>query len=274
MSDSGWLRDEEDFDFLHSLPSEDSLLPLVGQYVEIALDPRSVMRVENQGRQGACAGHSLSSVVEWCGAIATGSRFAELSRAMAYYESQRIAGISGDRGTTISSTIRLSRDVGICEESLWAYPASYNPRRPANWQSIVDSSAKHKLASFTQLRTYEGIRTFLGSGQGGIQCGIGWSSSMSGAIVETYRPGGGGHAIALLCLSERKDRSGQPYVWMKNSWGQAWGSREFPGWQEWSPTAIRQMLSSSWSEFVGCSDMPEAKPRKFSLEEWQRGLRV
>jgi hypothetical protein len=199
MSESGWLVEEEDVEFLRSLPNEEALLSLVGSYEEIALDPRKIMQVENQGQQGACAGHSLSSVVEWCGAIATGVRFTELSRAMAYYESQRLAGIRGDRGTTISSTIRLARDTGICEETLWRYPSSYNPARPSNWQAIVDSSAKHKLASFTQLKTYEGIRTFLGSGQGGVQCGIGWSSSMNGPIVETYRPGGGGRDAARRC---------------------------------------------------------------------------
>lgn len=79
--------------------------------------------------------------------------------------------------------------------------------------------------------------------------------------------------MAALCLSERKDSDGLPYTWIANSWGLSFGSREYPGWQEWSPTAVRQMLKHRFTSFVGLSDMLNVKPRKFTLDDWKKELR-
>lgn len=271
---SGWMREQEDRGYLSSLPMAADNVPLFGTYEENRLDPRELIAVENQRNQGACAGHALSTNLEWCGTIATGGKFVQLSRAMAYYETQRIDGIRGDRGSTISGGVKLAREVGVCEESLWKYPASYNPARPQNWNAVLENAAKYKIARAVQVKTYEDVRAFVGSGQGGLHIGIAWGNSMNRAVVETFSPGGGGHAIAGLCLSTRVDSQGRPYLFVMNSWGESWGSREHPGWTEWSPTAISQMLRHQWTDMVGISDMPEAKPRKFTLEEWQKGLRV
>jgi hypothetical protein len=271
---SGYPIEQEDRAFLDSLPSASDNVPVFGSYEEVTLDPRSIVKLENQGAQGSCAGHSLSSCMEWCYAIATGGTVKQLSRAMAYYETQRIDGIRGDSGSTISGGIRLATATGVCEEQLWPYPARYNPARPSDYQAVLTNAAKYKIGRAVKIRTYDDYRAFVGSGQGGVHNGIAWGNSMNRAVVETFSAGGGGHAIAGLCLSERKDSQGRPYVWILNSWGGQFGSREYPGWQEWSPTAISQMLSHRWTEMIGISDMPEAKPRKFSLEDWQKGLRV
>lgn len=271
---SGYPIEQEDRAFLDSLPDASTAVPMAGTYTETTLDPREVVKVENQASQGSCAGHSLSSCLEWCYAIATGGTVKQLSRAMAYYETQRIDGIRGDSGSTISGGIRLATATGVCEEPLWPYPARYNPARPANWQDVLTNAAKYKIARAVKIRTYEDYRAFVGSGQGGVHNGIAWGNSMNRAVVESFSAGDGGHAIAGLCLSERKDSQGRPYVWILNSWGGQFGSREYPGWQEWSPTAIQQMLSHRWTEMIGVSDMPEAQPREFTLEDWQSKLRL
>lgn len=267
----GWLEDEEDRDLLESLPGESEVLELVGTYQETTLDPRQVMKTESQGAQGSCQGHSISSVVEWCYYIASADLSKQLSRAMGYYESQRLSGISGDRGSTIASGCKLAMETGICSEPLWPYPARYNQSRPNNWQEVLADAATYRIGSSRRLTTYEGVRTFLGSGQGGINIGIGWGSGMSRAVVESYSSGGGGHAIALLSLSDRKDSSGQPFVWMLNSWGTQWGNR---GWAEWSSRAITQMLQSNRTACIGLSDMPHVKPREISLDDIKKKLRV
>ena len=41
-----WLHDEEDQEFLNSLPNESPVLAMRGTYDEIAFDPRKVMKVE------------------------------------------------------------------------------------------------------------------------------------------------------------------------------------------------------------------------------------
>jgi len=271
---SGYNPELEDRAYLASLPSGAPLLAMAGTYEEIKLDPRELIKVENQKSQGACLGHSLSSILEWCGTIATGGKFTELSRAMAYYETQRIDGINGDRGATVSGGVKLALLTGLCVEPLWKYPASYNPARPADYAKVLENAAEHKAGRAIKIRTYDEYRIFLGSGQGGISNGIAWGSDMSKAVIESFSPGGGGHAIAGLCLSERLDLQRRPYAWILNSWSESFGSRVHPGWMEWSPTAISQMLAHQWTEMVGISDMPAQKPRKFSLEDWKKGLRT
>nr|WP_240491192.1 hypothetical protein [Pirellula sp. SH-Sr6A] len=212
--------------------------------------------------------------MEWCYVIATNGQRQQLSRAMGYYETQRIDGINGDRGSTISGGVKLAKNVGLCEEPLWPYTGRYQPTRPGNWQAITENAAKYKIGRAVQIRTYDDFRAFSGSLQGGIHIGIAWGNSMSKAVVESFSPGMGGHAIAGLCLSDRVDSQGRPYAWIMNSWGQNVGSREHPGWHEWSPNAISQMLRHQWTEMIGISDMPAAKPRKFSIEDWKSKLRV
>lgn len=271
---TGYPIDKEDKDFLHSLPDASTAIPMAGTYEEVRLDPRKLVKLENQGQQGSCAGHSLSSIMEWLFTVATSGSVLQLSRAMAYYETQRIDGIRTDGGSTIGGGVKLATKTGVCEESLWPYPARYNPTRPSNWQAILTNAAKYKIARAVRIRTYDDYRGFLGSGQGGVHNGIAWGNSMNKAVIETFTPGGGGHAIAGLCLSKRVDSQGRPYVWILNSWGGQFGSREYPGWQEWSPTAINQMLRHQWTEMIGLSDMPAAIPRKFTLEEWKAKLKA
>jgi hypothetical protein len=267
-----WLHDEEDQQFLNSLPGEAAVLAMRGTYSEIAFDPRKVMKVENQGSVGSCQGHALSSCVEVCYYIATGDLTRQLSRAFGYYETQRIDRIQGDRGSTISGGIKLATTVGIPREELWKYSGRYDNRRPANWQEIEADAQQHKIGQSYRMTTYDGVRTFLGSGQGGISIGISWGGEMDRPVVNSFSgSGGGGHAIALLSLSERLDQSGRPFIWMMNSWSTNWGNG---GWSEWAPNAVEQMLRHRFTACFGLSDMPNLKPRELDLDAWQKGLRV
>ena len=264
-----WARDWEDNFFLRSLPRE-GFMP---RGDEVRLDPRPFLRVENQGSVGACQGHSLSSSLEWCYRIATGGESIQLSRAMAYYESQRIDKITGDRGSTIAGGIKLGMNTGICVEELWKYTGRYNPARPVHYDDVLMDASKYKLGRAVNLRSYTAVRSFLGSGQGAVHLGILWSNRLNTAVLESYsdRGASGGHAISLYALSEREDSDGNPYVWMMNSWSSNWGNK---GWAEWSPAAVGAMIESSYSHFVGVSDMPHVSPRKFTVEDWMKRLRV
>lgn len=268
----GWRVDVEDWDFLNSRQDESPVLAMRGSYKEVTLDPRVVMHIENQGSVGSCQGHSISSCCEWVYMIATGDTKIALSRAYGYYESQRIDNIRGDSGSTIQAGIKLATTVGIPREELWTYSGKYNQARPANWDEILKDAENYKIGSTYKMTTYDGMRTFLGSGQGAIHLGITWNGSVDKPVVSSYSgAGGGGHSIGLYALSDRKDNSGRPWLFMQNSWGSQWGQS---GWAEWSPDAITQMLQSRNSIFVGVSDMPNVKPRTYELEQMQRDLRV
>lgn len=187
MSESGYLINEEDRDFLDSLPllSQDVLFS-DGGYQEIRLDPRKLIRIENQGSQGSCAGHSLSSILEWCHTVATGGDVIQYSRAMAYYEAQRISGIRGDSGSTISAGVKLGMQTGLCIEELWKYPPRYDNTRPANYQAVLDNASKNKVGSATKITTYESYRVFLGAGLGGVHNGIAWGNGMNRQLSRAF----------------------------------------------------------------------------------------
>jgi hypothetical protein len=269
---TGYDPEQEDRDFIASLTGAEDVVRLVGSYVEQSLDPRKLIRVENQARMGSCAGHSLSSNLEWLYCIATQGQIIQLSRMAAYILAQDVNNITTDSGSVVSSGVKVARETGLPEESLWPYPASYTRTKPNNnWR---ENASKYKIARAVNITTWEQWRTWLGSGQGGIHTGISWGNSMNKAIIESFVPGGGGHSVAALCLSERKDHNGEPYSWIKNSWSESFGSREYPGWHEWSPTAVKQMLQHRFTSFVGLSDMPNVKPREFTMDDLKKLLRV
>lgn len=269
----GWRRDREDWTAMQQwMQPEENILAMRGTYQEVSFDPRDLMQtavIENQGQQGACQGHDLSSCLEWIHALQTGSMSVQLSRAYAYYETQRIDGIRGDNGSTISGGVKLAMSQGVPEESKWPYPSRYNNRRPGFFDDVLENAARYKIAESYKLTSYQSVRTWLGSGQGAISIGIRWGSGMSTPVLESFSAGGGGHAIALLCLSEREGSNGEPYVWMMNSWGARWGNK---GWSEWSPDAIRQMMNHQFTVAIGMSDMPAVKPRTFDVDDWKTAL--
>lgn len=258
--------------YLAELPTAEPLTDLVKfAYFETAIDPRDTIKIEHQGGMGACQGHALSSIVEWCYMLQTGDvDGVQLSRAAAYFETQRLDRIRGDRGSTISGGVKLARTWGVPDESLWRYPSRYDADRPDNWDAVTASAHTHKIANAVKVTDYEQARAFLGSNVGGISIGVRWSRQY-GAVIDRAHKGKGGHAVALISLSKRKDKDGLPYLWLLNSWGTRWGNR---GWAEVSPAALRSWLRDSFTTAVGLTEMPNIQPRDFDLETWAGRLSV
>jgi len=206
MDFTGYNPEAEDKFFISSLTSGEEVLQLVGAYSEQSLDPRKLIRVENQKSMGSCAGHSLSSNLEWLYCISTQGQVVQLSRMAGYILAQDRDGIRTDSGSVVSSGFKVAFETGLPEESLWPYPSSYNRTKPGNdWQRNAE---KYRIAKAVNITSWDQWKTWLGSGQGGIHTGISWGNSMNKAVVDSFSPGGGGHSIAALGLSERKDRNG------------------------------------------------------------------
>lgn len=219
---------------------------------KIEIHKGSWHKIENQANQGACAGHSLSSCLETCYYWETGSTI-QLSRACGYYETQRIDGIRGDRGSTIMGGIRLATGDGLMSEADWPYPRSYDPRRPSNF----DTGPRWKIRGYKPIRSYEEGTEFLAEGvdgmRGAIHIGINWASqidqqvSRNGRIEQFTQSGGGGHSVHfpvydLSVLDGRK-----PYWKLFNSWSKEWGKN---GIADTSPRAIDQMIAGRMNVFV------------------------
>lgn len=256
----GWLIDEENREAL--IASASPVPELEGLYsAPLKLDPRELFPqhrwAEQQGQQGACGGHGCTNVVEFCYGIATHGEPPHLSRQAAYIAAQRESGITGDRGSTIHGNVKVATEKGIPPESLWPYPGRYVTNPPVPWDQLWKAAEPFRVAKHSVLRSYDQVFNWLAAGTGGLLIGIRWSLP-NASICESYRAGGGGHAIALLGFTERKDRSGRNYVLLLNSWGMTWGNN---GWCEVAPAAIESMLRDQYTVMIGMTDMVNVVPR-------------
>jgi len=260
----GWRIDEENWDDLDSLPGENEVLAMRGHYEVNDFDAREILKVENQMSQGACQGHAISSALEMASCIAIGQKSLELSRAMGYYETQRLDGINGDRGSTISGGVKLAMNTGICREDLWKYPGNkYNNRRPAHYDTKCLASAKRFMAgSRIRIESWNGFVTFLEAGLGAINLGIRWNNSVNMEHVTDFRGGsGGGHALCAAQMSKKREGEGD----ILNSWDERWGDK---GWATWNQRAVEKMFRDKFTVFIGVSDMENLEPRKVSFTEF------
>jgi hypothetical protein len=159
---TGYVPENEDREFLASLTGGEEILNLVGHYQEQSLDPRKLIRVENQARMGSCAGHSLSSNLEWIYCLATQGQIVQLSRMAGYILAQDENGIRTDSGSTISAGVKVALRDGLPEESLWPYPQSYTRNKPNNdWQT---NAKTYRVERAVKITSFEQWQTWLGSG--------------------------------------------------------------------------------------------------------------
>lgn len=225
------------------------------------IDPRKWHRIENQGSMGSCQGHALSSVCEMAYYIAT-KKVTQFSPIWCYLLSQKIDGLLGsDRGSTIDGGRRCAQQYGLCPLEIFPYPnpVRYSTKIP---EAAWDAATPNKIRSHSVMESYDDIFNYLASGQGGVEIGISWGNGTrpnSDGVMESYKAGGGGHAVSFLGYSTRKDSQGRNYLWLANSWGvQNWGKQ---GWAEVSPHAIEQMFSHRYTVMIGLSDLSTPAPR-------------
>lgn len=257
---SGWRSDLEDPRRLERLAQPPRLLALLDFEPPEEIDPRPWHRIENQGSMGSCQGHALSSVGEMAYRIATGN-ITQFSPLFCYYATQKLDGLLGrDQGSTISGGVDCARQFGFCPLEVMPYPSPvrYTGRIP---DDAWPAAAPFRMKSHTVCKTYDDAFRFLASGQGGLEVGMSWNSSVEprNGVISQYRSGGGGHAVALLGYSSRKDTQGRHYLWLANSWSTNWGQA---GWAEIAPSAIDAILDDSNALIVGQSDLTVPTPRE------------
>lgn len=244
----GWQFDPRDKD----LPEE--------------VDPEKMgFRIEDQGRMGACQGHDLSSCCEWNIRQEHGVEV-QLSRWWAYRMTQRIDGISGDSGSTISGGLKLARTVGLCREELCPYPSSYVQFGPN--QKQMEDAALYKCGAWVDFKNNPGDEWDSAlqwiAAYGTISLGIVWPPGLNAEfIVETFTPSnGGGHALAIVGYVRI---NGTLYLKVANSWNKSWGRK---GYFLVSRKAFLRMLEHQYTACVGITSMssPVRKPRVWTPE--------
>ena len=276
----GWLFLEDDFESLSRTQTVYCHRALADLPDEV--DPRKhpsygsgFLRTENQGSIGSCAGNALTECAEYSWTIETG-RVMQFCRMFAYLETQKKDGIRGDRGSTISGGTKVARDVGFCPEAdSKPYPRRY-PGHSWSTGEMREAAKRYRMGSHTVLRNPDEAKAYIGDGLGIVQIGIRWGRSMSPdsrGCISSFRVGGGGHSVVLAGYvpdSVVGRSSGDGYWFLlKNSWGTRWG---IEGWAYVAPKAVNSMMRSSYSSFVGRSDMgnPEPRPDRVDFEKMSR----
>ena len=263
----GWDRENEDREWLESAASDPSEFVLFSAVSQLRTVPDIVPLIRNQSQRQwpSCRGHSLSNCIEWLYMLDRDDPYIEFSRQWCWTQTQVLTWGRANRnqGATMSHGIKLAMEQGVCEESAWPYPYPRYESRPP--RGAKENAAKWKIRKFFRVRSYEEGTSFLATGNGAIDWGIRWKSSMSraGRTVESFAGRGGwGHAVCCLALSPRTDRNGEHYWWMVNSHGASWGNR---GSTEISPTCIRQVLRDSYTDAFAVTDLTAPRPRPNKL---------
>lgn len=224
-------------------------------------EPPSWVRIENQRQTNTCAAHAGSSCMEKVEYLAT-RQLTQLSRNYLYLRGQQACGLAGrDQGCTLGGIIRAMTTNGCCEEDLWPFNGTYQQSIPA---PCDEAAAKRKVTKTldVEARGYDGFREVLGQNIGAVLMATSWPLRMlNGYIVEDYAPqGAGGHAIAGLFLSDKRDNRQRPYVWVANSHDI---TAQKQGWMLWSPNALDSLIQSADWGVTGITDMLTPKPRAF-----------
>jgi len=226
------------------------------------IDPRTWHKIENQGRVGSCQGWSLASVCEMAFRIASGDVF-QFSAMWGYLRSQQYDGLIGrDVGSTLASGLKTASDDGMCPEKVFPYPGVYTTRIP---REAVDAAQPYKIQYHSVCRSYDDVFAFLSSGQGGVQAGMSWGLAPNReGVIEAFGRGRGGHAVAFLGYSRRKDADGRKYLWLANSWSLEWGIN---GWAEVSPQCVDAACRQRDTVMIGYSDLTVPQPRKVDFSK-------
>lgn len=227
------------------------------------IDPRPFMRHDRQGNMGSCQGFSLANCGEYLEALTTGKLGQQFSSLFAYLESQRIRPqlFGSDRGSLVEDGVKIAREIGFLPEEDLPYRTPY----PSNAKTLVTDAmrakaAPRKIRSHTWLDSYDAIFNYLASGAGAVHTGTNWNDSFYGrnGVLESisFTRFDGGHSVAWLGYSTRKDSKGRNYIWRLNSHNDSW--------TEMSPSVVDQLARHSMSSIVGISDLTSPGPRSVS----------
>lgn len=217
------------------------------------------LSIRQQGMTNSCCGHGTAHAAMQAAYMQSGQRY-DLSPWWCYIQAQKYGGNVGrDVGAYLGGACKAVQQVGIAPlrlaQNTGRYYTSFS-------DEAVLEAAKVKVLHTIDLEAggYDALRLLLGQQMGAACFAVNWPlRTDANGDVETYRGGGGGHAMAWVGLSTRKDSQGRPWVWCANSHPTM---TRF----QMSPTAIDQIIrQDDWGAFA-ISTMTVMKP----VVDWRK----
>jgi C1A family cysteine protease len=265
----GWRHDLEDRAWLRGAQVPFDAVRFRAVRPPPQIDPRPSLTIKDQKELGACSGFSRATLSEVLNSIKTkGDGTAILSPMFAYLTNQEECGCFGsDDGATIAGSVQAAMKAGICREETFPYTGVYTTNIPS---SAFDEGGQHLVKSHAVLNGYNDCFHYLATGTGVIQIGIPVTEGFencTGALNQAAMNGNdlGGHALAIVGYTPRKDSQGRNYLILVNSWGTGWGEN---GTAEVEPALFDQWSRDGYSELIGISDLQAYEDSTDDRTDW------
>jgi len=240
----GWRRDLPDpRDFTLGHPDVHKILVRSAPFLR-ALSSRPASKdlseycspIEDQEELGSCTANAGVGLLEWSQRRVY-NKYLDMSRLFLYKVSRKLAGIRGDEGCYIRTTIQAMLMLGVPPEKLWPYKIADFDKEPDPF--IYALAGDYKAYNYYRLAPVAGtgqtqLEVLLQHLAGGLPFMFGFSvfSSISDdSWIPEPTPADsveGGHAVMCVGYDDTKKA-----LRIRNSWGTSWGERGY-GWLPYS----------------------------------------
>ena len=203
------------------------------QQLEPYIDPPAILKIRNQGSEGACTGFALAAAIDYI-KRSSGKPKYKASARMLYEMAKHHDEWPKENyeGSSLRGAINGWKNSGVCTEESWPYYVSSNKK--GNF-----TIKKAKEARENTIGAYYRIRPVLADFHSAIgEIGVivvsakihsNWDKPVNGTI--SYKSGlekTGGHAFAIVGYNDKG-------FWVQNSWGAKWGQNGLALWlyEDW-----------------------------------------
>ena len=238
---------EHDFRLMPTLveePLEETYEPPKNISLPESIDLRSnFTRIKNQGNQGSCLAHALTSIFEYAVKLNT-AKSVDLSEAFLYYNARKMdttgdVDTSTDTGSRVKPAIASLMEYGIATEELCPYNEADFTTQPSD-QAYADAKTRRLIKALNVNRSSVDIKKALSEGYpveaSFVLCPTFTDASIGGyvsmpteteitetlSLDDSQRPRHSTHAMVIVGYSDKLNC----FV-VRNSWGEDWGDNGY-----------------------------------------------
>ena len=229
MSKTNYIKNvESDFPNNHDWIYHPNL-----QQLKPYIDPPAILKIRNQGSEGACTGFALAAAIDYI-KRSSGKPKYKASARMLYEMAKHHDEWPKENyeGSSLRGAIHGWKNSGVCTEESWPYNLT-----PSKKEKLTVKRSKE--ARDNTIGAYYRIRPVLADFHSAIaEIGVivvsskvhsNWDSPVEGIIeYENGLGKTGGHAFAIVGYNDRG-------FWVQNSWGTGWGRNGLALWlyEDW-----------------------------------------